>query len=247
MAVGYEQFDQSQSDQPQTTGLQTTYLEQRETVQPTFEEMVAGLPGNIQLTKTENSVRITEDWFRWKFLLPTVASLIACTFLGIAYWQIANGDPWAMVKTVESRNLFIALTVVILAVTYLCLALSFNSTYISGSLEGLRVSCGPLPWFHYLSLRTDQIDQLYVKEGEKTVRNPGIRLGGDDEEGFGSVTVQSDYRTVKFFYLVALLQNGDIEKISTNYNTAYPPRVMEHVLEQQMGINDRFVADEALG
>lgn len=217
---------------------------------PTADELVAGIKKTVEIDWSDGELRISEHWFRWHYLAAVVFAGFFIVFTIRSIAELPMPD-FHLVLDEPLTFLLIVGGVLGFGLVYYLVAGLINTTYITVTDDRLVCRIRPLPWVGYFDLQRDEIDQFYVAQGYRWKERAGCwDWSGDPraDQGpdFGGFSLQK-YKRVPYYVLVVKTHHGREHQISIRYVDAYTPRVIEYLLERQLGIADRFVAKEYRG
>ena len=115
-----------------------------------------GIPKNMHLIERTNSIIFEYSWFKIKYIISLVAAPVFAYFLIISDYIVGDFNQFTIPVLI--------LMLVACFVIYYSLTKLLNTTKIHVSHHSLAVTHGPLPFSRNLSLKKEQLTQLYVTQ-----------------------------------------------------------------------------------
>ena len=240
-----------------STGIQIDPIEEladkasdsRETTH-SLEDLIAKLPKKFTVDYHQQSLAIYEPWFGLVSLVA-IGAIVLLLGPGLVFFDFEN----ATLGGVEVPIAGFSIAVFgLMVAAYWAAGCCFNSTKYKVEDGTLCKTIGPIPWFGECTLPATEIDQLYVQEKIRKRRqhshfdwdNDPSNSSSSDETYFDTRTWRTrKYHKIPYYRLVARTNDRKLHILSNEYSQPYTPRVLEALLERRLGIEDRFVGDEA--
>lgn len=195
------------------------------------EEPLRPAPNLSKFTIDRQGDLLTISW-SWRsmallFLIPfavfwnAITWIVGGTFLLTALGVLGNQGPQkeAFIGVLIASPHFL----IGLGFIYAVLVTLFNRTMIEVDRDAIRVVHGPIPWKSPPPLRSEDVEQLYVKRKTRNGNN-------------GSVSYT--------YELQALRRDGEPITLLKGERDENTPRAVERMIEVHLGIKDRRVHGE---
>lgn len=173
------------------------------------------IPKNMQVKENSASLELEYSWFKIKYLVSLFAAPLFAYFLAKSDYIIGDFNQLTL-----SVSLLFAVSIIVL---YYSLAKLINVTQIRVTNNEISVNHRPLPFIKNLTLKKEDVTQLYV-----TQHRIGHRY----------------YLYATTYQIHAILKNEDVITLVKGLNSPEQGRFIENKIEDFLNITDIDIEGE---